>query len=37
MKQFQSLDSIRQASVEELSRTPGMNAAAAQKVYDFLH
>jgi excinuclease ABC subunit C len=37
MKQFQSLDNIRSASVEELSRTPGMNAAAAQKVYDFLH
>jgi excinuclease ABC subunit C len=37
MKRFQSLEKIRQATVEELAETPSMNGAAAQKVYDFLH
>ena len=37
MRKFQSLDSIRKASVEELADTESMNLAAAQKVYDFFH
>ncbi|MGN0414643.1 MAG: excinuclease ABC subunit UvrC [Agathobacter sp.] len=37
MRKFQSLDSIRKASVEELADTESMNPAAAQKVYDFFH
>jgi excinuclease ABC subunit C len=35
MKQFESLEKIRSATVEELAATPGMNTAAAQKVYEF--
>jgi excinuclease ABC subunit C len=37
MKRFQSLDNIKSATVEELAETPGMNGAAALKVYEFLH
>jgi excinuclease ABC subunit C len=37
MKRFESLEKIRSATVEDLSATPGMNTAAAQKVYDFFH
>jgi excinuclease ABC subunit C len=37
MKQFQSLENIKKASVEELAQTQSMNEAAAQQVYDFLH
>jgi excinuclease ABC subunit C len=35
MKQFESLEKIRSATVEELAATPGMNTSAAQKVYEF--
>lgn len=35
MKHFDSIDDIKQASVEVLSQVPGMNKAAAQSVYDF--
>ena len=37
MRRFQSLERIREASVEELAETDSMNLAAAQKVYDFFH
>lgn len=37
MRKFQSLESIREASVEELADTESMNPAAARKVYDFFH
>ncbi len=37
MKKFQSMEAIREASVEELAKTETMNQAAAQKVYDFFH
>ena len=37
MKQYKSLDSIRQASREELSRVPSMNERAAAQVYEFFH
>ncbi len=35
MKKFQSIEAIRNASVEELAQTETMNQSAAQKVYDF--
>ena len=37
MRRFQSLENIRQASVEELKEADGMNEKAAQSVYDFFH
>lgn len=37
MRRFQSLENIRNASVEELAQTEGMNLSVAQKVYDFLN
>ena len=37
MKQFQSIENIRNATVEELAQAPSMNRAAAEKVYAFLH
>ena len=35
MRSFQSLDDVREASVEELCQVPGMNRAAAESVYRF--
>ncbi|MGI5931637.1 MAG: excinuclease ABC subunit UvrC [Eubacterium sp.] len=35
MRQFASVEAIRQASVEELAQTPSMNQKAAQSVYAF--
>lgn len=35
MKQFQSLENIRSATLEELERTEGMNKRSAQAVYAF--
>ena len=37
MKNFQSLDQIRNASVEELAKTDGMNQKTAEAVYLFFH
>ncbi|MBQ6844077.1 MAG: excinuclease ABC subunit C, partial [Agathobacter sp.] len=37
MKRFQSLENIRNASVEELAQTDGMNQKAAESVYRFFH
>lgn len=37
MRHFQSLEAIREASVEDLSGVPSMNRAAAEKVYQFFH
>lgn len=37
MKKFQSLENIRNASVEELAQTDGMNQRAAEAVYLFFH
>ena len=37
MKQFQSLESIRNASQEELAQTEGMNQKSAEAVYLFFH
>lgn len=37
MREFQSLERIRSASVEELAAVESMNRAAALKVYDFFN
>lgn len=37
MRQFQSLEKIREASVEQLREVDGMNEKAAQSVYQFFH
>ncbi len=37
MRRFQSLDNIRNATVEELAQTDGMNQGAAESVYQFFH
>ncbi len=37
MKHYESLDALKEASIEELSRLPGMNIRVAKAVYDFFH
>ena len=37
MRHFQSLESIQEASIEDLLKAPSMNNAAATTVYDFFH
>ena len=37
MREFKSLDAIKNASIEELKKVSSMNERAAQKVYDFFH
>ena len=37
MRHFQSLEDVRNASEEELSKIPSMNARAARQVYEFFH
>jgi len=37
MKHFQSLEAIKEASVDELAAVPGMNRDAAKKVHEFFH
>ncbi|MDO4298241.1 MAG: excinuclease ABC subunit UvrC [Lachnospiraceae bacterium] len=37
MRTFKSLEAIRDASLEELTNAESMNAASAQKVYDYFH
>ncbi|MCI9140578.1 MAG: excinuclease ABC subunit UvrC [Lachnospiraceae bacterium] len=37
MKEFQSFDGIKAASVEQLQKAAGMNEKAAKSVYDFFH
>lgn len=37
MRHFQSMESIREAQVEELAQVDTMNDKAAQSVYDFFH
>lgn len=37
MRTFQSLEAIRDASLEELAAAPSMNARSAQEVYDYFH
>ena len=37
LKAFGSLSQLKEAAVEELAAAPGMNKAAAQKLYEYLH
>ena len=37
MRQFKSLDAVKEATVEELSQAPGMNRRAAESVWEFFH
>ena len=37
MKRYDSVDAMRQASLEELAQTPSMDLRAAQNLYDYLH
>lgn len=37
MKNYDSLDAIKAASVEELEKLPSMNKKAAQSIYNFFH
>lgn len=37
MRQFQSLEAIREADIETLSQVPSMNRLAAEKVFAFFH
>ena len=37
MRQYLSLDAIREATVEELAKIPSMNEKAAESVYKFFH
>lgn len=37
MRQFKALETIKEATIEELEGTPGMNRRAAESVYGFFH
>lgn len=37
MKYFASIESIREASIDDIKKAPSMNEAAATKVYEFFH
>jgi excinuclease ABC subunit C len=37
MKRFQSLENIKNASVEELAETENMNMTVAEAIYQFFH
>ena len=37
MRHFKDIEAIKEASIESLTATPGMNAKSAQSVYDFFH
>ena len=37
MREFQSLEAVREADIERLSSVPSMNRAAAEKVWKFFH
>jgi len=37
MREFKSVENIKNADVEQLKNVPSMNGTAAQKVYDFFH
>lgn len=37
MKQYGSLEALKEATVEELAKLPSMNTRAARAVYDFFH
>ncbi len=35
MRQFKSLEAVKEATLEQLMETPGMNRKAAESVYQF--
>ena len=35
MRQFKSLEAVKEATLEQLTETPGMNRSAAESVYRF--
>lgn len=37
MRQFKSLEAVKDATVEDLEKTPGMNRKSAESVYEFFH
>ncbi len=37
MRNFKSLEAIKDATMEELAQTPGLDARSAQSVFDFFH
>ena len=37
IRHFETITAIKEASVDELAKAPGMNTKAAQAVYDFFH
>jgi excinuclease ABC subunit C len=37
IRNFKSLEKLKEAEVEELKKIPSMNEAAAKKVYEFFH
>ena len=37
LKQFKSVEALKEASVEEIAKTPGVPMNVAQGVYDMLH
>ncbi len=37
MRSFKGVEAIKEAAIEELEATPGMNARAAKSVYEFFH
>ena len=36
-RHFRSMDNLKSATVEEIASVKGMNATAAQNLYDYLH
>lgn len=37
MRQFKSLEAVKDASIEDLEKAPGMNRRSAESVYEFFH
>lgn len=37
MREFKTLEAIKEATIEELKKVPSMNESAARKVYEFFH
>ena len=37
LKEFETIDNIKKASIEELSKIEGMNQKTAENVYNYYH
>lgn len=37
MRRFKGLEAVKEATLEELEATEGMNSRSAKSVYDFFH